>query len=216
METFGALRAISELTSEQWGLVTSAQAVDRGVSRAQLLRMAAAGLLERVQHGVYRLTGAPREENEHLCALWMGLDASAAPEGRALWPSDGAVVFGGVVAASLHEVGDLTVHEYELVTPVRRQSRQASVRFRVEQLSDTEVTTVRGLPVLTIPRLVRDLVQGTYPVDLSLVGDLVVDALRDGKTSTFELDTVYETFDPTTRAALEGYVQEQLRTPQYV
>lgn len=216
MDTFGALRAISELTSEQWGLVTSAQAIERGVSRAQLLRIAGAGLLERMQHGVYRLTGAPREMNEELCALWVGLDAAAAPAERAVWPSDGAVVFGGVVAAGLHEVGDLTVHEYELVTPVRRQSRQPSVRFRIEQLSDTDVTTVGGLPVLTIPRLVRDLVQGSYPVDLSLVGDLVVDALRDGKTSRFELEAAYASMGASTRSTLEGYVRERLDAPQYV
>lgn len=178
--------------------------------------MESAGVLERLQHGVYRLAGAPEVHNEGFFAQWVSISPDVLPAERSLWPEDGVAVFAGVAAAHLHQIGDLTVHETEFVTPTRRRSRQQSVRFRVEHLSNTDVTLVDGAPVLTIPRLVKDLLVGSYPVDLSLIGDLVRDALRDGKTSMFELASVLAEVDPTTRAALEGYVQERLQVPQYV
>ena len=50
-----AMAALGAIAEERWGLVTTAQAEDAGVSRLLLSRLAAAGVLTRVQQGVYRM-----------------------------------------------------------------------------------------------------------------------------------------------------------------
>jgi hypothetical protein len=50
---------LGSIAERRWGLVTTAQAEDAGVSRKQLARMASAGAIERVAQGVYRMAGAP-------------------------------------------------------------------------------------------------------------------------------------------------------------
>ena len=57
---------LAEVAAEQWGLVTSAQAADRGVSNQAIAYFLRAGALERLAHGVYRLTGAPGDEFDEL------------------------------------------------------------------------------------------------------------------------------------------------------
>ena len=50
---------VAELASEQWGLVTTAQAGVLGVSSQTMAALANDGAAERLTHGVYRMTGAP-------------------------------------------------------------------------------------------------------------------------------------------------------------
>jgi len=50
---------LGSIAEHRWGLVTTAQAEDAGVSRKQLSRMAASGAIKRVAQGVYRMAGAP-------------------------------------------------------------------------------------------------------------------------------------------------------------
>ena len=55
---------LGEIATDQWGLVTRRQAERAGVSRATVDRLTARGsLVERVAHGVYRLTAAPVPDN---------------------------------------------------------------------------------------------------------------------------------------------------------
>ncbi|WP_372341116.1 type IV toxin-antitoxin system AbiEi family antitoxin domain-containing protein, partial [Escherichia coli] len=49
---------LGELASQRWGLVTTAQALEAGVARPTLTRLANSGALIRVARGVYRLAGA--------------------------------------------------------------------------------------------------------------------------------------------------------------
>lgn len=51
MDALEALRELSQITAAQWGLVTTAQAGRRGVSRLYLSRLADAGYLERLAMG---------------------------------------------------------------------------------------------------------------------------------------------------------------------
>ncbi|WP_276203980.1 type IV toxin-antitoxin system AbiEi family antitoxin domain-containing protein, partial [Rhodococcus opacus] len=48
--------AVAEFGAEQWGLITSAQARMLGVTAVQMKRLADRGALERVHHGIYRMT----------------------------------------------------------------------------------------------------------------------------------------------------------------
>src|SRR5450759_5904129 len=68
-----ALRAVGDLAMEQWGLITTAQARNAGLSSQQLARLADTGVLERLRHGVYRAVGAPPNPNDDLRAAWLAL-----------------------------------------------------------------------------------------------------------------------------------------------
>jgi predicted transcriptional regulator of viral defense system len=184
MEARKALRVLAELSSAQWGLITSAQAAQRGVSRLDLSRLAEAGLLERVSHGVYRDAGAASVEFEELRATWLATDPSLDAEAR-LANAASTVVVSGSSAAELHGVGDLRADRYEFTTPTRRQSQRPDIRFRVRVLPQSEITLRHGLPVTTVERTLADLVESR--VDLTHVASALNDSLRQGGIDLTEL-----------------------------
>ena len=61
---------LADISSEQWGLVTTAQARAAGATTQQMARMAKAGDLVRLSHGVYRLAGNPVNRHEDLRVDW--------------------------------------------------------------------------------------------------------------------------------------------------
>ena len=111
-----AMRLLEELSTSQWGMVTTAQAVAHGVPRLDLSRLCQSGHLERLAHGVYRDAGAPSEEFESLRAAWLAADPSHTAEQR-LRDLSGGVVVMGASAASLHGVGDLPADRHEFSAP---------------------------------------------------------------------------------------------------
>lgn len=175
---------LAELSTSQWGMVTTAQAAAHGVKRMDLSRLAKAGHLERLAHGVYRDAGAPADEFESLRAAWLAADPSRTAEARLRDLVDGVVVM-GKSAASLHGVGDLPADRYELSSPVRRQTQRPEISYRQRQLDPVDVTIARGLPVTTIERTVADLVEAR--TDLSLVADVLRDAARTRRLDTDRL-----------------------------
>lgn len=74
MKAMDALRVLAEVTSDQWGMVTSAQALMHGITRLDLSRLAASGHLERLAHGVYKDAGAAGDEFEGIHAAWLGTE----------------------------------------------------------------------------------------------------------------------------------------------
>src|SRR5450759_4269710 len=68
-----ALRAVGDLAMDQWGMTTTAQARNEGLSSQQLARLADTGALERLRHGVYRVAGVPTNPNDDLRAAWLAL-----------------------------------------------------------------------------------------------------------------------------------------------
>ena len=69
-----ALDRLAELAEDQAGYVTRAQAAAVGVDDLSLGRLVEGGDLIRVDHGVYRLRGAPAHEFEDLWVAWLRLD----------------------------------------------------------------------------------------------------------------------------------------------
>ncbi|MGB3412686.1 MAG: type IV toxin-antitoxin system AbiEi family antitoxin domain-containing protein [Microthrixaceae bacterium] len=175
MKSSKALRVLAELSASQWGMVTTAQAATHGVERLDLSRLAKAGHLERLAHGVYRDAGAPADEFEELRAAWLAADPSRTSEARLRDLVSGIVVM-GESAASLHGVGDLPADRHELSSPVRRQTQRSEISYRQRQLHPDDVTIARGLPVTTIERTIADLTEAR--TDLSLVADVLRDAAR--------------------------------------
>ena len=175
---------LGELSSAQWGLITSGQAARRGVSRLDLSRLADAGLLERVSHGVYRDAGAAPDEFDGLRTAWLAIEPKADAEVR-LADLPGTAVASGASAAYLHGIGDLRADRYEFTTPVRRQSQRPGVHFTVSSLDRSQITVRQGLPVTTVERTLADLIASR--TDLTHVASALGDALRRGGIDLEEL-----------------------------
>ena len=184
MKSRDAMRLLEELSTSQWGMVTTAQAAAHGVPRLDLSRLCQSGHLERLAHGVYRDAGAPSEEFESLRAVWLAADPSHTAEQR-LRDLSGGVVVMGASAASLHGAGDLPADRHEFSAPVRRQTQRREVSYRRRQLEPTDVTIAHGLPVTTIERTIADLVEDR--TDLSLGGDVLRAAARSRRLDTDRL-----------------------------
>lgn len=75
------LATVSELAAAQWGLLTTKQAVARGVTRMQLIRLVDAGLLDRVEQGIYTMVSST-DTFQALHAAWLSLDPGQTVEQR--------------------------------------------------------------------------------------------------------------------------------------
>lgn len=190
MKAKDALRVLAEVTSDQWGMVTSAQASVHGITRLDLSRLTEAGHLTRLAHGVYKDAGAPSDQFEDLRAAWLSTDPKLMGAAR-LGDRASGVVVAGSSAAGLHDIGDLWAGRHEFVTQGRRQSQRSEIRYRQRPVEDRDVTLVQGLPVMTMERTIADLVEEVG--DLSLVAD----ALRDAALKRdLDLDRLRELLAP--------------------
>jgi predicted transcriptional regulator of viral defense system len=179
--TLARLGAVAE---RHWGMLTTAEAGAAGVSRNQLSRMAAAGAITRVAHGVYRMPGTPVAADELTHATWLAVGGAKFDPG-AVPP----VVAAGITAANLHGIGDLYPEGYDFIVPARKGTRLMCVRFRIRHLELDEITLVDQMPALTVERTIADLVeQGT---DLSLVAGTVRDAIDQGKLAAPRILVAY-------------------------
>ncbi|WP_445337496.1 type IV toxin-antitoxin system AbiEi family antitoxin domain-containing protein [Clavibacter sp. CFBP 8614] len=173
-------RTLEELASEQWGLVTAAQASAAGVARSTLTRRESSGSLERIRNGVYKVSTSAMDGRDDLRAAWLASTPAVPARERRRDPD---VVVGGAASAWVHEMGDVKPAPFTFWTRARKQTRATDVRFRVSDLPPADVTVVDGLPVTTRERTLADLLE-TDGSDLSLVAD----ALGDAERSRGDLD----------------------------
>jgi len=172
MRAIDALRELSELTASQWGMVTTAQAVSRGITRMHLTRLVKEGQIERLGHGVYRDAGAPTDRLSGVKAAWLSIDPTLTAEERLLAPSPDAVV-SGTTATYVLDLGDLVPEPYEFMTPSRRQTQRDGIVFRTTKLSPQSITIRDGLPVTTPEQTIADLIERR--IDKTLVADVFAD-----------------------------------------
>lgn len=177
----------SELAARQWGLLTTARAEAEGISRLQLARLADAGVIERVDRGIYAIP-ATVDEHTPLRAAWLSLDPSVLAENRLADPVASGVI-SHASAAALHQVGDLLDDEPEITVPERKQSRRG-IRLHRGALRTDEVTIVGGLPVTTPARTVADLLRDGH--DPSHVAEIAGDVLRRELASRQEMAAALE------------------------
>lgn len=170
-----SLRVIAEVTTSQWGMVTAAQARALGVSRLTLSRLAEAGHLERLAHGVYRDAGAPSGEFEGLQSAWLSVEPKFLAEER-LRDLKSAVVVASTSAATLHGIGDFWSDRHEFVVAKRRQTQRPEIRYRQRRLESRDITVVQGLPVMRVERTLADLLDDVK--DISLVTDALSAAVK--------------------------------------
>ena len=181
-----AVLDLADVAAEQWGLVTTAQARALGVSAQGVARLSDQGALERMTHGVYRVSGAPPEPLDELHAAWLTLDPGRRAADRLRDPAPAVVSHRS--AAGLHGLGDLDADEHEFTTQGRKQSRRPGIRLHRGRVAAREWTVVDGMPVTTVLRTVADLAAAR--VDGGHLASVVRDALTVKQVSDQELSAV--------------------------
>lgn len=182
---------IADLAEQQWGLVTTAQARQSGVSRHAMARLAGDGLLERLSYGVYRVVGSAPSPLDELRAAWLALRPAEIPANR-LGEPDAVVSYRS--AAKYHQLGDLDADRFEFTIASRTQSRRPDVRFHREQLSSGDWQVVGGVPVTTIAKTIGDLARSRTD------GGHLAGVVRDAITiATADVDEIVEALEPHAR-----------------
>lgn len=151
-----ALDSLSFLAEGQRGFVTRAQATDAGVTDIELHRLVRSGIIERVEHGVYRFRGTADWQHAALWTAWLRLDPARLAFDRTADP-DAWVSHRS--AARLYDLGDLPADHHEFTTARRFQTSRNDVRLhrRNSGVPDTEWEVVEGLPTTRPHRIVADL-----------------------------------------------------------
>ncbi|WP_236833834.1 type IV toxin-antitoxin system AbiEi family antitoxin domain-containing protein [Blastococcus sp. KM273129] len=200
------LTLLSDLASDQWGLITATQARHAGVTVQQLARLTRQGALERLRHGVYRLAGAPSDSRTELKAAWLSLAPHLSIEQRLADPAPAVVSHRS--AADLHELGDLEADAFEFSLPARKQTRDRHIRLHRRHLTPDQWTVVDGLPVTTVPVTIGDLARSG--IDGGHLAGVVRDALT---TKHVDVDQVAAALAPFARryGARPGHGDELLR-----
>ncbi|GAA3136084.1 hypothetical protein GCM10020255_011120 [Rhodococcus baikonurensis] len=185
------LLALADLAQEQWGMFTSAQAAESGVSAQHLKRLADRFILTRIRHGVYRLTGTPIHPADHVRAQWLALDPAPSATKR-INSADPRGVASHRTAADLRELGDIDADIAEFTVPRRRNTRSGGVRFHVAALDPTDWSLLDGLPVTTPARTIVDL--ASCRTDGGHLAGVVWDALRTDQVSRGQLESELRPF----------------------
>jgi len=182
---------VSRLAAGQWGLLTAAQAAREDVTRSQLTRLTDAGVLERVERGVYATTSST-DRNRALRAAWLALDPAETAEERLADPV-GAGVVSHTSAAGLHKLGDLLDDVPEVIYPHRKQTRRG-IRLHRGDLTEADVTLVDGLPTTTEQRTVADLLRDGH--DPEHIAQIIGQGVRRG---VIDLSDLAEHLEPLAR-----------------
>lgn len=181
------MASLSPVASDQWGMLTAAQARRLEVSRVDLNRLVGDGTLEAVPGAarVYRLTGVPEDpDQDPVRAAWLQLG------GGRLWDErvrDVDAVVSHRSAAHVRGLGDLIPRVHEFYVRTRVRPRRGDLRLRVRpRIEPNDWSLSAGLPVCTIEKIVTDLLADHE--DESAVAQIVRDGIRDGLLGRDELE----------------------------
>jgi hypothetical protein len=136
---------LAEVACAQHGVFSRAQAIDAGLTRAQIDRRARSGVWLRALPRVFRNAAAPLTP---LARLWASV----------LWAGPGCALSHCTAALVWRLDGVVAPAETELVVPARRApSANGVVVHRANQLEERDVRTVARLPVTAPVRTLIDL-----------------------------------------------------------
>ncbi len=137
---------VMDVAADQFGYVSTSQAVAEGVSGNALRMMATRGTLERVSWGVYRVRTFPA------LPLAEYMEAS-------LWPAGVPGVISHESALAIRDISDVSPPKVHITVPktfrVRRAVPGHLAIHRVD-LPEHDVTQVEGIPTTTVRRTIED------------------------------------------------------------
>lgn len=165
-----------DVTEAQHGYFTRAQAHREGVDDSGLQRGVLNGTIERLDHGVYRISGAGYDPHQRLRVAWLRLTPDLSPRERTarprLWVSHRS-------AAALFDLGVVIADVPEFISDKRLQSRSdVKIRVRTGGLDRGSWTVHDGFAVTTPARAIADLAEDH--MDGGHLGRIVSDALAKG------------------------------------
>ncbi len=175
---------VGDIADAQRGYFTRAQAVTGGVDDMRLQRAVHNGLIKRLDHGVYRITGAGQDPHQAIRVAWLRLSPDELPRKRTqrphLWVSHRS-------AARLLALGVVAADVPEFITDRRIQTKADVVlRIRSGGLKRSEWMIFDGFAVTTPARTVADLAADR--MDGGHLGRIASDAIERGMTSREELE----------------------------
>jgi hypothetical protein len=156
MKTNMALRTLSDVTGSQWGLVTTQQAEQIGVSRLVLSRLHQQGQLERVRQGVYQDSGSPSSFVTELQAHWLSFKPAVLAEKR-LRNLEGEAIVASTTASWLRQEGDFLPEPFSFYYPQRVQKASTGIKVIKAEVPVSDVEIAHGLPTTTKTRTLLDL-----------------------------------------------------------
>lgn len=150
------LERLREIALDQHGLVTTAQAIDDGVSHAELSTMVRRRRLDRAAHGVYRVPQVPATEFDQygLAVLWTG-----APE----------ACLSHATALDCWDITDMNPDRIHMTVARRRRIRRAGgERYLIhhEDLEPEQITWWEGVPIVTAPTAIAQCISTGVPTYL--------------------------------------------------
>lgn len=172
---------LADIAAGQWGMLTTAQARHVDVNAQQIARLTSTGVLQRLQHGVYRLAGVPHDRLTELKAAWLGLEPQTTASDRLARPDPGGIV-SHRSAARVHNLGDLDADISEFTTATPRRTRHRDIRLHKRVLDAQDWQLVDGLPTTTVATTVRDLAAAS--TDGGHLATILRDAILHGQLST--------------------------------
>jgi predicted transcriptional regulator of viral defense system len=193
------LQRLYEVAAGQAGYFTAVQARELGYSARSLVHHVAAGHVERVSRGFYRLVGVPASSHEDIVAAWL----------RHV-PRQGVVSHD--TALALYELAPSRSHEIHLTLPRERRPRtsqaMAAVRLHTTTvpLRREELASRFGLQLTSPSRTIADVADlGTDP---SVVVEATAHALATGLVSADELRTAVSDRSARVRRLVERAIEE--------
>jgi predicted transcriptional regulator of viral defense system len=150
------LERLREIALDQHGFVTTAQAVDEGIPKTELPKLAARDRIERVAHGVYRIPQVPQTpyDNWALAVLWTGAAEACLSHETAL------------AAWDVSDVNPDRIHM--TVGKHRRLRRAGGDRYVIHHrdLDADQRTWWEAIPITTVPTTIADCIAWGTPTYL--------------------------------------------------
>lgn len=173
----GNINSLYELASGQWGLFTAAQAIELGISRNQLTRMAHDGRIEPVMYGTYRMVVGEDTSHTVIKAAWLSLyPKKTAYERLSVLPCDAIVT--GRTAACLQGFGDFYESPYCFVITERKRTTRKELELLHNPVEERDIDLTFGIPSTTPERTLVDLIQ--LEEDPSLVENYIEQTASSG------------------------------------
>lgn len=150
------LERLREVALDQHGMVTSAQAVEAGIPRTELPKLAGRGRIERLMHGIYRIPQVPATpyDNLALAVLWAGAE-------EACLSHETALAAWGVSDVNPERIHLTVGHSHRL----RKAGGERYIIHHVD-LTSSQQTWWEGMPITDLPTTIGDCIDAGTPTYL--------------------------------------------------
>jgi predicted transcriptional regulator of viral defense system len=169
-------RRLYERALDQYGYITTRDALELGIPSVEVRKLHQRGGLERVGHGVYRFEAIPASARDQ----FMEAVLLAGPD---------AFLVGDAVLA-LHDLALVNPKTISVATPHRvRRQLPRHVRLEYRRPGDLDLAAYEGIPTTTVERALRDC---RNQVMSSRLLEAVHDAARRGLGPAAAVDDLQE------------------------